>query len=38
VRDYIYRQEEHHAKKSFAEEIDEFMAKYGWNLIKESNG
>ena len=36
VQNYIYGQEEHHKTKSFAEEIDEFMNKYGWSLIKES--
>jgi len=30
VRNYIHNQEEHHRHKSFAEEIDEFMKKYGW--------
>ena len=34
VRDYIYAQEEHHKTKTFTEEIDEFMKKYGWELIK----
>ena len=29
VEEYIRNQEEHHAKKSFAEEADEFMTKYG---------
>jgi len=29
VRDYIKNQEEHHRKKNFAEEYDEFMKKYG---------
>ncbi len=33
VRDYILHQEEHHRHKSFAEEIDEFMKKYGWEYI-----
>ncbi len=31
VRDYIKNQEEHHRKKSFAEEYDEFINKYGFN-------
>jgi len=35
VRKYIQNQEEHHRTKSFDEEIDEFMKKYGWNYIKE---
>ncbi|MBI5218645.1 MAG: transposase [Bacteroidia bacterium] len=30
VRDYIKNQEEHHRKKSFQEEYDEFMQKYGF--------
>jgi REP element-mobilizing transposase RayT len=30
VRDYIRNQEEHHRKKTFAEECDEFMTKYGF--------
>ena len=35
VRKYIHNQEEHHSKKSFKEEISEFMEKYGWTLMKE---
>jgi putative transposase len=31
VRDYIKNQEEHHRKKSFAEEYDEFISKYSFN-------
>jgi len=34
VRNYIHKQEEHHSKKTFKEEVDEFMKKYGWSLIK----
>lgn len=34
VRNYIHRQEEHHAKKTFTEEVNEFMEKYGWSFIK----
>ncbi|WP_192823407.1 IS200/IS605 family transposase [Rufibacter sp. LB8] len=30
VREYIRRQDEHHATKSFEEETTEFMAKYGF--------
>ena len=30
VRDYIKNQEEHHRKKSFMEESNEFMRKYGF--------
>jgi hypothetical protein len=33
VRDYILKQEEHHTAKSFADEVNEFMEKYGWTLI-----
>jgi REP element-mobilizing transposase RayT len=32
VRNYIQNQEEHHRTKSFEEEIDEFMLKYGWKF------
>ncbi len=31
VREYIKKQEEHHRKKTFAEECKEFMTKYGFN-------
>lgn len=34
VRKYIYKQEEHHSKKSFIEEIKEFDTKYKWPLTK----
>ncbi len=30
VRDYIANQEEHHKKKSFAEEFDNFLKKAGF--------
>lgn len=30
LRAYINNQEEHHRKKSFTEEVNEFMKKYGW--------
>ena len=33
VRKYIESQEEHHRKKTFKQEIDEFMEKYGWNYV-----
>lgn len=33
VRRYIHNQEIHHSKKSFAEEVDEFMKKYGWSHV-----
>jgi putative transposase len=32
---YIKHQEKHHAIKPFAEEIDEFMKKYGWEVMNE---
>jgi hypothetical protein len=34
VKDYIFNQEEHHGKKTFREEVDEFMKKYGWSYIE----
>lgn len=34
VVNYIKKQEQHHAKKSFDEETKEFGRAYGWNLIK----
>jgi REP element-mobilizing transposase RayT len=34
VRDYIRKQEEHHRKKTFAEEYDEFMKKYGFEILR----
>ncbi len=36
VRNYIHNQEVHHSKKSFTEELNEFMEKYGWSFIKET--
>ena len=30
VTNYINNQERHHAKKSFNEEVDDFMRAYGW--------
>jgi REP element-mobilizing transposase RayT len=33
VQKYIAGQEQHHGIKSFADEIDEFMEKYGWNYV-----
>ena len=33
VRAYIHGQEEHHAKTTFAEEVEHFMKKYGWKII-----
>jgi putative transposase len=34
VRKYIHRQEEHHSRKSFAKEVNEFMGKHGWTVMK----
>src|SRR5437588_4170072 len=34
VINYIKNQEKHHSKKSFEEEVNEFMTKYGWKLIE----
>jgi putative transposase len=34
VVEYIKNQEVHHSKKSFNDEVDEFMTKYGWEIIK----
>ena len=33
IQKYIATQEAHHQKKSFKEEIDEFMEKYGWSYV-----
>ena len=35
VKGYIKNQEKHHAKKSFEDEVNEFMTKYGWERIKD---
>ena len=35
VMAYIKNQEKHHSKKSFADEANEFMTRYGWALIKD---
>lgn len=35
VVNYIKNQEEHHSKKTFDEEVEEFMEKYGWEIIKD---
>jgi len=35
VVNYIKNQEKHHSKKSFNEEVNEFMTKYGWERIKD---
>jgi putative transposase len=34
---YIKKQEIHHAKKSFNEEVNEFMNKYGWTMMRNNN-
>ena len=34
VREYIKNQEEHHRNKAFGEEYDEFVKKYGFELMK----
>jgi len=34
VRDYIANQEEHHRRKTWQEECDEFMVKYGFDKVK----
>ncbi len=35
VREYIKNQEEHHSKKTFSQEYDEFIAKYDFSLMKD---
>ena len=35
IRDYIRTQEEHHKKRTFNDEINEFIEKYGWSIIEE---
>jgi putative transposase len=35
VVNYIKNQEKHHSKKTFDEEVEEFMEKYGWQIIKD---
>ncbi len=34
IRRYIQDQENHHKKKSFSDEIELFMKKYGWKYLK----
>jgi REP element-mobilizing transposase RayT len=34
VRDYIRNQEEHHSKKTFQEEYDKFISKYGFEKFE----
>lgn len=36
LRKYIFKQEEHHKRKSFKEEVDLFMKKYGWVYVIEN--
>jgi REP element-mobilizing transposase RayT len=38
VRDYIKNQEEHHLKKSFSAEYEEFIVKYGFQKLKDELG
>jgi hypothetical protein len=33
VRQYIKNQEEHHKNKSFNDEVDEFVARYGFEKL-----
>lgn len=37
VRHYIQNQEEHHRKKSFGEEYEEFSRRYGFPEIPQKN-
>jgi len=37
VTNYIKAQEAHHANKPFSEEVEEFISKYGFSLIKDEN-
>lgn len=37
VRTYIDNQQEHHRKKTFAEECDEFMARYGFAIMNNTS-
>jgi putative transposase len=34
---YIKNQEKHHTKKKFSEEVDEFILKYGFTLIRDND-
>jgi len=38
VRDYIAHQETHHQKHSWAEEYDEFIARYGFDIVRKDLG
>jgi len=33
---YINNQEKHHSKKTFSEEVNEFMIRYGWQRITDN--
>jgi REP element-mobilizing transposase RayT len=35
VTEYIENQERHHANKTYAQETDEFISKFGFQLIKD---
>ena len=35
VREYIHNQEVHHSKKTFTDEVNGLMEKYGWSFVKE---
>ena len=37
VRNYIDNQEEHHRKKTFAVECDEFLARYGFAIMNNTS-
>ena len=37
TREYINNQEAHHKTTSFTNEVNDFMKKYGWELIQVSN-
>lgn len=38
VRDYIKNQEDHHRKKTFQDEYEEFIVKFGFQKIKDGLG
>ncbi len=37
VRSYIANQEEHHKKKTFIQEYEQFIKRYGFKIIKKKN-
>ncbi|MCO5286081.1 MAG: IS200/IS605 family transposase [Chitinophagaceae bacterium] len=37
LRKYIQNQEKHHKKTTFNEEVDLFIKKYGWEIIKQGD-